>query len=355
MKIIYVAMKYDYGNPKRGEDVLRQGFYNALKKVKVGKENTEVIFFPYDEILISKGRERMNQDILELVLKEKPKIVFFGLENEFIKKETVKKISQQKGVITINWNSDDNWKFHTYSKHWAFLYHYVITTDYNSLKKYHQIGYKNVILSQWGYDPLLYKPLDLPKIYDISFVGTAHGRRKKIIERIKKKKKDFNLKCWGKGWDNGRVSFQEMIRIFNQSKINLNFTKSSGVFWKDFALIFLKRDYQRRIRLTNPKYYLDNFKTMIASLWTNQVKARIFEIPACRTFLLTEYVDHLEDYYKIGYEIDCFRDEKELIQKIEYYLKNEKKREEIAEAGYKRTIQNHTWEKRVREILKKII
>ena len=348
MKILYVAMKYDYGDPKRGCDVIQQSVYNTLIRMNGG--NIKVIYFPYDEVLINRGRDTMNKELLEMVFNEKPDGIFFGVENEFFKKEIIKEITEKSGAVTFNWYSDDNWKFYNYSKYWATLYHYVITTDYDSVEKYHKIGYKNVILSQWGFDPLIYKPLNLPKIYDVTFVGAAHGNRKRIIKELKRN--GINVKCGGSGWPAGRVSQEDMLKIFSQSKINLNFTKSAGVFWKELASIFLWRDYKRKIKLANPRYWIDNLKTMKAALFTKQFKARIFEVPSCRTFLLTEYVTHLEDYYKIGKEIECFYNVKELAKKIDYYLKNEEEREKIAEAGYERTIQDHTWEKRFNEIFK---
>lgn len=348
MKILYVAMKYDYGDQKKGYDSLQRSSYNTLIKMNGG--SIDIVCFPYDGVLINEGRDEMNKKLLETVFNEKPNGIFFGVGDDFIKKETIKEITKKSGAVTFNWHTDDTWKFYNYSKYWAPLYHYVITTDPDSLEKYHKIGYKNAILSQWGYDHLTYKPLNLPKIYDVTFVGLPHGNRKKIIRKLKKL--GVRVKCWGRGWPAGKVSQEDMLKIFSQSKINLNFTKSAGVFWKELASIFLCRDYERKIKLVNPTHWIDNLKTMQAALFAKQFKARIFEIPGCKTFLLTEYVNHLEDYYEIGKEIECFCTVKELSKKIDYYLKNEEEREKIAEAGYKRTIQDHTWEKRFNEIFK---
>ena len=87
---------------------------------------------------------------------------------------------------------------------------------------------------------------------------------------------------------------------------------------------------------------------------TIELKGRNFEVPGCGSFILTSYAPHLENYYEIGKEVVCFDDLKDLKEKINYYLKNEEEREKIALAGYLRTINEHTYERRFSEILKQI-
>jgi spore maturation protein CgeB len=62
----------------------------------------------------------------------------------------------------------------------------------------------------------------------------------------------------------------------------------------------------------------------------------------------------LEDYYKIGGEVVCFNDTDDLIQRVEYYLSHESERASIAQAGYERTLRDHTYVQRFNEIFKKI-
>lgn len=350
MKILYAVNKYDYGEPKRGLGYEYYNFYDTL--IKMNNGNNKVKHFPPDEIAIKYGKERMNQKLLESVFEEELDIVFFVIQKETIKKEVIKEITQKSGAITLNWFTDDHWQFNKYSKYWAFYFNWVTTTDAEAVKKYHKIGYKNVIKTQWACNHFIYKPLNLPRTYDVTFIGAAHGNRKKLIKKIKEE--GIDIKCWGAGWPEGRISQEDMLRIFSQSKININFTKSSGVIWKELASIFLHRDYNRSIRINNPKYWIDNFRSVPPSIWSKQIKGRNFEIPGCGGFLLTEYVNHLEDYYKIGEEIDCFKNITELIKKIKYYLEHNEERENMAKAGYERTIREHTFEKRFNEIFKTI-
>ena len=80
------------------------------------------------------------------------------------------------------------------------------------------------------------------------------------------------------------------------------------------------------------------------------VKARNFEVPACGTFELTEDADDLRDYYKLGEEIVVYKGDKDLVEKVGYYLAHPEEREEIARRGYERTIREHSIERRYEDI-----
>lgn len=348
MKILYVGDKYDYGNIKRGYGYEHFNFYDAL--AKMNNRSNEVVYFPIDEMILKRGITGMNGELLLAADREKPSLIAFFGGLKTIDEKTVREITRKSGALTFYWVSDDHWMFHKYSKHQARFFTHMVTTDKKAVLKYHKLGYRNVILSQWACNHFLYGPSDLPKTYDVTFIGAAHGNRKKIVEKIKKE--GIDVKCWGSGWKEGRISQKEMIKIVSQSKINLNFTKSSGVVWKELASIFFRRNFDRTLGLDRPRHWFDNIRAFRASLWSKQIKGRIFEIAGCRGFLLTEYAPHLENYYRPGREIECFNNIPELIDKIKYYLKNDEARKTIAGAGYERTLRDHTYEKRFNEIFK---
>ena len=83
-----------------------------------------------------------------------------------------------------------------------------------------------------------------------------------------------------------------------------------------------------------------------------QIKGRNFEVPGSGGFLLTADADNLTDYFEDGKEIVIFKDTKDLIEKAKYYLGHENERAAIAEAGYQRSLREHTYEKRFNEMFK---
>ena len=52
--------------------------------------------------------------------------------------------------ITINWFCDDQWRFENFTKYYAPHFTYSVITDKFVFRKYRNIGYKNVIPSQWA-------------------------------------------------------------------------------------------------------------------------------------------------------------------------------------------------------------
>jgi glycosyltransferase involved in cell wall biosynthesis len=77
---------------------------------------------------------------------------------------------------------------------------------------------------------------------------------------------------------------------------------------------------------------------------------RLFETTGTGVFLLTEYQHNITDYFLPGEEIETFKDNQELIDKIHYYLEHPEKREAIAERGQERCLRDHSMEKRIIEL-----
>lgn len=80
------------------------------------------------------------------------------------------------------------------------------------------------------------------------------------------------------------------------------------------------------------------------------INVRVFEIVGSGGFLLTAYRKALEELFDIGEEIEVFYSYKDMLNKIDYYLKNPIKREEIRRKGQERAIKDHTYEKRLNEM-----
>lgn len=358
MKIAYVALKYDYGKKESGFSFEHNNFYDAISKMDGGHQ---VIYFPFDEIMQDVGRERMNAQLLEMIKKERPDFTFFCIFTDEIDTTTLQAIKDSKSTITFNWFTDDHWRFDNFGKYYCHYFDYIGTTDSQAPVKYAQIGYKNVIKTQWACNHRMYKPtgIDAGKIgsrtstdfkYDVTFVGVPHGDRKQVVAKIKEA--GVRIECWGGGWPNGRISQEGMLEVFSTSKINLNLTKSSDLMsLKALAKVFWYRRNDHSYRLYSPSMWLDNLKSLLNKK-REQIKGRNFEVPGTGGFLLTSSADNLSDYYTDGKELVIFNGIDDLIAKAKYYIEHDEEREKIAKAGYERTLREHTYEQRFREIFK---
>ena len=186
------------------------------------------------------------------------------------------------------------------------------------------------------------------KKIDVSFVGQRYGNRDKYIKSIDNNKLD--LKVYGKGWNNYNFYNGDIKNIFLNSKINLNFTNSStGISIKNLAKVVFNKSTDQKINLNKFSEMPKIFNNLILSNKT-QIKSRPFEIMACKSFLLSEYSDGLLNYFEAEKDFDYFIDEKQLKEKINYYLVNREKRESIAKNGFQKILKYHSFEKRFSEL-----
>ena len=86
---------------------------------------------------------------------------------------------------------------------------------------------KNSFHIRQGIDVDIFKKLNKNKTIDLLFIGTKDKKREKIINYLKQY---FNIKCYGKGWDNKPVFYKKLNVLYNSSKIVLNFNRPGDGF-----------------------------------------------------------------------------------------------------------------------------
>ncbi len=346
MKIVYTGLENDYYLPKRGKSFEYNNFYLSLKNLP----NTEVLNFPFDRIL-EVGKEKFNEELLEAVKKEKPDLVFAFMLSDELDPKVLREI--KKVTTSLAWFADDSWRFYNYSRYWAPLFTWVATTYSWTPALFKKYGQPNVLRSQWAANLNTYKPTgvdDTSKVRpDVCFVGGWSKPRQKLVDALTSR--GVQVSVFGGGWDGGRVSDEEMLRLFTVSKISLGLNPSPGYFNKNsLGRLFFRRSVNKVVADLR---FISNLRCFL-SRDIPQIKARHFEIPACGGFVITSTADDLDQYYIPGKEIVIYKDLDDFVQKINYYLKNEEERKSIARAGYERTIREHTYEKRFLAIFRQI-
>ena len=81
------------------------------------------------------------------------------------------------------------------------------------------------------------------------------------------------------------------------------------------------------------------------------VNMRMFEATGMGALLLTDNGEHLGDLFEPGAEAVSYDSARRLVDQLTYYLRNESERAEIAAAGQKRTLRDHTYWQRMRELV----
>ncbi|MBT9148325.1 MAG: Spore protein YkvP [Syntrophomonadaceae bacterium] len=326
MKIILVAMLYGYGIEERGYSYEYYNWYQPLKEMY-----GDVQMFDFMTLLKQKGKQSMNQMLLSLVKECRPDLVMFSLYTDQFIPEVVDELREY--TKTLCFFHDDGWRVE-FSRFWARRFDWFTTPDSHRVQEYRHSGYNNAVYFPYACNPAIYKKLELPQKYDVSFIGGAHPYRKWFIKKLKKA--GINVYAAGSGWPARHLTQDEMVRVINQSKINLNLSNSKS--WDlRYLLSLISSPKGLYIWLRSPKN-------------VEQMKARPFEINGCGGFQLSYYVDGLEHCYEIGQEIVVYLDVDDLIRKVKYYLAHDDEREAIANRGYQRTLAEHTYSQRFQSV-----
>jgi len=99
---------------------------------------------------------------------------------------------------------------------------------------------------------------------------------------------------------------------------------------------------------------LNSFKISFNKCISDDINYRIFESTACGLPLITNKVPDLEHLFVLDEDIAIYSNVKEMLGVCLWLLKDETARDQIAENGYKRTLENHTYKHRA-HLLKEIL
>lgn len=156
--------------------------------------------------------------------------------------------------------------------------------------------------------PEVHKPYNLPFDYEVSFVGACYGWRPRFVQKLKRL--GVRVECFGKGWPNGPLSDEEMVKLYSRSRINLGF---SGIA------------HSRKFTC---------------------LKGRDFEVPMSGGLYLTQDSSELDLVFEVGKEILTYETEEDCARTIFSILADPGRAAAIRQAGHIRCLRDHTYEAR---------
>jgi spore maturation protein CgeB len=319
MRILYVAMAHDYGIPERGPSFEDANFRSALEGM-----GHELIPYDFASRLRAIGKRAMRRELIETAAEARPDLTFFCLFEDEIDPQTIEAVGREGRAPTVNWFTDDHWRFEIFSRHMAPALDLAVTTDPDAIAKYHAAGLQNVHLSQWACNRYSYGKATDEIAHQVTFVGQPHGSRPDTIAALRAA--GYDVECWGHGWPAGKLDHPSMVRVFGASRVNLNMSNAG------------EPEPTMRVRLGKLLgRHIDK---------PPQIKGRNFEVPGCGGFLLTERVPHLERYFELDAEVAVYDGEHDLVDKVGYWLSHEDVRVAVARAGYQRVLAEHTYDHR---------
>ena len=278
--------------------------------------------------------ELVSQVLLES-FQEKPVDILICMAQAPISAKALTEL-RSRGVITVLWFVEDYLRF-TYWREMAKYYDFVFTIQKGEcIEKIKAAGAGEVHYLPTACDPFFHVPVELSKEdrerwgSPISFVGAGYHNRVQTFATMA----NYPFKIWGSEWPNGkpfdrlvqeesrRINPEEYIKIFNATDVNLNLHSSSERDGVDPSGDFV-----------NP---------------------RTFELAACGAFQLCDERQLLPELMEVGKEIITFSSREEMIAKMEYYLAHPEERRQVCERARARVIKDHSYERRLEQMLSTI-
>jgi spore maturation protein CgeB len=309
--------------------------YSASGFVKGIKRVVRAIFpggpSPYDIGAIKlKTDQTINRALEKLAGSFNPDLVLV-LCGENIRPQTIEFLRNTCHAVTVNWLYDTLLLPYRQEvmKTVGRIYDHVFLIDAPEILQRINIPFRHVSTLPVGCEPSVHRKIALSseerEFYgsDVAFVGTVTPERQHWLEELV----DFDLKIWGR-WQKESpvlkhcyrqkdVNAQEAVKIYNASKIVLDIHQLSF--------------QQQEIFNVSP---------------------RVFEVPASGGFLLTNRCLQIGDLYRLGEEMVVYKDMEEHKKLLRYFLEHEQQRLAIAQRGCEKARTEHTYAKRLKELLK---
>ena len=79
---------------------------------------------------------------------------------------------------------------------------------------------------------------------------------------------------------------------------------------------------------------------------------RVMDITGAGGFAITNYCEETLELFEEDKEIVTYKSPEELLEKVDYYLVHDEERKKIARAGYEKTLNCYTYDKKLTQLMK---
>jgi len=194
--------------------------------------------------------------------------------------------------------------------YWSMLFDYAILFHPGFEEQFRRVGHPRPLTLPHAVDAETFKPAEYDRVFEVGWVGRVDGpiykTRREVLQLLSQ---HFRMNEWWRPH-----TYEEMAKVYQCSKIVINVGRD---------------DYPQDVSL------------------------RGFEAMAAGALFITRLPSELS---LMGFEPNVhfvgFKDERELLDLVKYYLSNEKERQQIAETGREKVLKEHTYDARVEALLK---
>jgi spore maturation protein CgeB len=318
MKVLYIGQYTNGTTSKMRADTLRSILKSQIFKII----DTHVPFYNTQRFWRSFGFrykwgpliKNTNKYIVASLKEETYDLIWID-KAVFIAPKTTALLGS-KAVKLVHFTPDPAFTFHKSKLFFKSLpyYDFLVTTKSYELEQYYKyIKTEKVLYTTQGFDAKLHKPSKqlFSKKEGFVFIGHYEDQRAVVLEKLLQN--DIKITLAGIKWN----------RFAKKHQNNPNLTYlGDGVYGKDYVTT-----------LQNAKMAWGALSKWVPELHTT----RTFEIPACGTALVTERNLETQSFFKDD-EVIFYTNENDLIEKITFFMNNDKPLEVLTKKGAKRAV-----------------
>jgi spore maturation protein CgeB len=272
------------------------------------------------------------------------------------------------GVPTMNFYCNGVHQFHLVAAI-SPAYDWCWVPELSALPQYTAVGARPIHV-QMGANPKVYRPLGGPRDIPVLFTGTLYADRAIWLAKIVRK--GLPIHMYSRLGENNAGSPAGKRK-------KRNFLADAALELSQNGPAHLARRAARMIRTRRALKYLrgmimapvPNVEDMVALICrssivanlcnvfsggqaggsvTTHIRLRDFEAPLCGALYFPQYSDELSLYYDIEREVVAWRTADEFKDRAKYLLEHPREADMIRQAGYRRALRDHTWEKRFQQL-----
>jgi spore maturation protein CgeB len=297
MKILHCGLEYSYWGILSEKIYEHVHFVDTWKTLGIEVDTIDIKAYNKEDLNHQIALRAPDYDML-----------FYVIYQDELALETMLGLSNK--VLRAGFQTDDHWRFDSISRTYGPHFDWWVTTVKDRLPDYQGLPIHPIYMP-WGVNTDVYKKYELiskePEPH-LHWFGQVYGDRE---EKIRVFNGQVPLIM------HGFYPLNELISQMNRASLILNL--SSG---------FIPT--------------------------TKAIKGRLFEVPAVGTLLITENAPYTEEFYEPGKEIVVFDSIEEGIEKAKYYLSHPEEGAKIAQAGYDRTIKDHSYKNRFSSLFREM-
>jgi hypothetical protein len=316
------------------------------------------------------GKPRTNQRLLEAFRAAGRVDLFYGyLYSSVVYPETIDQI-RASGVPAVNFSCNNVHQFDLV-RDIAPRFDLCIVPEQAAQADFEAVGARPVRI-QLAANPRVYRPLPLPRSYDVTFVGQRYADRAELLEHLYAH--GVAVRAWGAGWQarkrpdaaqlkaglaliederwDGvrRLARQRLSRgksVTSVEKLDENHVDTSAfggprLLQRDLVAMFSRSRLSLGFATAGDSHRSARRLT--------HLRLREFEAPMSGALYLTEDQSELAEYFTPGAEVLTYTDAGDLLDKSRFCLGHQEAAERIRRAGFERARREHTWQHRFEEL-----